>query len=289
MSVALNTAAAASALLSAPVLRSVMREGLASKSANSAIAHLVESGIGAGAPTVRTLIWRCDRWLSRHYRNDLVYRRAVLSQMFHRSDAVILPEFRVGRSIVDFMVVAESLHAVEIKSDLDNTSRLERQIRDYRSVAPLVSIISSKPVVERLRSYSDFQTVGLHWFDSNGHMQTVRDPKYNYEFLNPEVMVRSLRRGEYLGVLSALGFNVPELPNTRVFSYALELARGCDPCVFHRAVSAQLKERKLRAGRTLIARLPEPLRPAVLKLDPTRQDISSLLDWVNEEVVNVYA
>ena len=282
-------AAAASALLSAPVLRSAMRDGPASKLANRTISRLVESGLAIGASTVRTLIWRCDRWLSRHYRNDLVYRRAVLGQMIPWRDGILLPEFRIGRSIVDFLAVTDSLHAVEIKSDLDNTSRLDSQLHDYRKIAPRVSVIASERVVDRVLAAPKFQTVGLHWLDVNGRVETVRDAQYSPEFLNSEVLMRSLRRAEYLRVLSALGSAVPDLPNTRVFSYALAASQNLDPLVFHNAVAEQLRGRKLRAGRSLIARLPEPVRPAVLKLDPTRQQISSLQDWMNQEVANVYA
>ncbi len=282
-------AAAASALLSAPVLRSAMRDGPASKLANRTILSLVESGLAIGASTVRTLIWRCDRWLSRNYRNDLVYRKAVLGQMIPWSDGILLPEFRIGHSIVDFLAVTDSLHAVEIKSDLDNISRLDSQLHDYRKIAPLVSVMASERVVNRVLATPKFQTVGLHWLDANGRVETVRDARYSPEFLNSEVLMRSLRRTEYLRVLSALDSAVPELPNTRVFSYALAASRKLDPLVFHNAVAEQLRGRKPRAGRSLIARLPEPVRPAVLKLDPTRQQIYSLQDWLNQEVANVYA
>ncbi|MFF8895857.1 sce7726 family protein [Brevibacterium casei] len=257
--------------------------------ANRTISSLVESGLAIGASTVRTLIWRCDRWLSRHYRNDLVYRRAVLGQMIPWSEGVLLPEFRAGRSIVDFLAVTDSLHAVEIKSDLDNTSRLDTQLHDYRKIAPLVSILASKRVVERVLAVPDFHTVGLHWLDVNGRVETVRDAQYSREFLDSEVLMRSLRRAEYLKVLSALGSAVPDLPNTRVFAYALAVSRDLDSLAFHNAVAEQLRARKPRAGRSLIARLPDPVRPAVLKLDPTRQQISSLQDWMNQEVANVYA
>ncbi len=289
MSVAESQAAAASALLSAPVLRSAMRDGAASKLANRTIASLVESGLAVGASTVRTLIWRCDRWLSRHYRNDLVYRRAALGQMIPWSDGVLLPEFRVGRSIVDFLAVTDALHAVEIKSDLDNTSRLDSQLHDYRKIAPLVSVMASKRVVERVLAIPEFQTIGLHWLDVDGRVETVRDARFSRESLDSDVLMRSLRRAEYLRVLSALGVTVPDLPNTRVFSYALSASRNLDPFVFHNAVAEQLRERKPRAGRSLIARLPEPVRPTVLKLDPTRQQVSTLQDWMKQEVVNVYA
>lgn len=289
MSVAESQAAAASALLSAPVLRSVMRDGAASKLANRTISSLVESGLAVGASTVRTLIWRCDRWLSRNYRNDLVYRRAFLSQMNSWSDGVLLPEFRAGRSIVDFLAVTDALHAVEIKSDLDNISRLDRQLHNYGRIAPLVSVVASERVVERVLAIPEFQTIGLHWLDANGRVETVRDARFSWEALDSQVLMRSLRRAEYLRALSTLGVTVPDLPNTRVFSYALAASRNLDPFVFHNAVAEQLRERKPRAGRSLIARLPEPVRPAVLKLDPTRQQISSLQGWMNQEVVNVYA
>jgi len=289
MSVVESQAAAASALLSAPVLRSAMRDGPASKLANRTISSLVASGLATGASTVRTLIWRCDRWLSRHYRNDLVYRRACLGQTPPGGAGTLLPGFGVGRSIVDFLAVTDTLHAVEIKSDLDNTSRLDSQLHDYRKIAPLVSVMASKRVVERVLAAREFETVGLHWLDANGRVETVRDAEFSREYLDSEVLMRSLRRAEYLRVLSALGSTVPDLPNTRVFSYALAASRDLDPLIFHNAVADQLRERKPRAGRTLIARLPEPVRPAVLKLDPTRQQISSLQDWMNQEVANVYA
>ena len=233
MSVVESQAAAASALLSAPVLRSAMRDGPASKLANRTISSLVASGLATGASTVRTLIWRCDRWLSRHYRNDLVYRRAVLGQMIPWSDGILLPEFRVGRSIVDFLAVTDTLHAVEIKSDLDNTSRLDSQLHDYRKIAPLVSVMASKRVVERVLAAREFETVGLHWLDANGRVETVRDAEFSREYLDSEVLMRSLRRAEYLRVLSALGSTVPDLPNTRVFSYALAASRDLDPLIFH--------------------------------------------------------
>ncbi|MDU0349054.1 sce7726 family protein [Actinomyces sp. MRS3W] len=289
MGFAEEPAAAASAMLSTPVLRSAMRDGSASRLANRTISSLVESGLAIGASTVRTLIWRCDRWLSRHYRNDFVYRKAVLRQMFPCGGRVVLPEFRVSRSIVDILAITDSLHAIEIKSDLDSTSRLTNQLRDYRRIAPLVSIVASEHVVEQVLATPEFETVGLHWLDTNGHVETVRAARPSYEFLDSEILMRSLRRAEYLRVLSALGATVPDLPNTRVFSYALAATRDLDPLVFHDAVAEQLKRRQPRAGRSLIARLPEPVRPAILQINPTRQQISGLQDWMNQEVANVHA
>lgn len=289
MSVVECQAAAASALLSAPVLRSAMRDGPESKLVNRTISSLFESGLAPGASTIRTLIWRCDRWLSRHYRNDLVYRKAVLGQMIPRTGGVLLPEFRAGRSIVDFLGVSESLHAVEIKSDLDNTSRLNSQLHDYRKIAPFVSLMASRRVVERVLATPEFQSIGLHWLDVNGRVETIREARFSQEFLDSGILMRSLRREEYLKVLAALGYSVPDLPNTRVFSYALDASKNLDPLMYHNAVAEQLKERRLRAGRSLIAKMPEPVRPAILKLNPTRQQISSLQKWFNQEVRNVHA
>lgn len=281
-------ASAASALLSAPVLRSVIKDGANSKLANFTISRLLETGLGYGAATVRTLIWRCDRWLSRNYRNDLVYRKAILNQIMS-GNRVLLPEFRANRSVADILAVSDMLHAVEIKSDLDNVSRLGNQLRDYMQIAPLVSVLATQRVAENVASNAQFDSVGLYWLNSEGEAETLREARFCGEHLNSGVMMRSLRRNEYTAVLESMGTPLPELPNTRIFSSALGLSLEADPLMYHNAVVEQLRRRRPQAGRSSISRLPEPVRPAILKLDPTKQQISSLQAWFDQEVTDVYA
>ncbi len=281
-------AAAASALLSAPVLRSAMHSRYRSLLVQSAVAQLVEAGLARGASTVRTLIWRCDRWLSRHHRGDLVYRKAITAAVSSWG-GILLPEFRAGRSIIDLASVADALHAIEIKSDLDNDSRLSAQLMDYQTIAPLVSVIGPNRIIERVGSTGMFDSVGLYWLDTTGEVRMRRPAGFMPDRLNSGAMMRSLRRDEYLGVLSELGFPLAGMPNTRIFSAALETSCSIDPLRYHLRFASRLRLRRPRAGRSAIARVPAPVRPAVLKLDPTPLELASLHDWLNQEIAYVHA
>lgn len=282
-------AATATALLSAPVLRSAMEGQTGAQLAKTAVGQLLETDIGAGATTVRTLIWRCDRWLARNYRNDHVYRKAVVGQMVPSSGGVLLAEFKANKSIVDFLVVTDVLHAVEIKSDLDNTSRLPSQLSDYSKIAPLVSLLGTRRLVERVESMQEFSAVGLSWLDPDGKVQQARPAIFNATHLDSMTMMRSLRRAEYLQILTNQGIPVPELPNTRIFSYAREAVLTVDPQVYQNEVATQLQRRRPRVGSSAIAKLPTPLRPTVLKLDPTKESLSRLHGWLDQEIQDVYA
>lgn len=278
---------AAIAILSAPVLRSAMEAPRCL--ADRAVRTLVESGFAEGVLTVRSLIWRCHRWLTRYHRGDVVYRKAVVTEMLAYERGILLPEFRADRSFVDFLSVSDHLHAVEIKSDLDNASRLARQLVDYRKIAPLVSVIGAGYIVDRLASDSRFSSVGLHQLDEGGRLQALRMASFDPMFLDSEAMMRSLRRVEYLCVLAELGVELPALPNTRLFSAAMKRAIAVDPALYYVAFSSQLRKRKPRAGRTAIAKLPAPVRPAIWQLDPTSTQIFRLHQWLDQEVSYVYA
>lgn len=281
--------AAALAMLSTPVLRSAMTRQQRSSTASQAVLRLVDLGLTRGISTIRSLIWRCDRWLEKHHRSDVVYRKAVVTQMLDTVNGILLPEFRANRSFADFLSVSEELHAIEIKSDLDNTSRLATQLADYQKIAPLVSVIGSHCLIDRLTSNSYIESVGLHWLDEAGIVHMLRPAKPNTSNLNSAVMMRSLRRSEYLESLAELGVLLPNLPNTLVFSSAMDVTRNIDPDLYYKAFSAQLRKRKPRAGRSAIGRLPAPVRPAVWRLNPTAKQLVLLHRWLDQEVPYVHA
>lgn len=281
-------APSAAAMLSAPVLRSAMG-GRQHSLADRTVRALLECGFAEGVSTVRSLIWRCDRWLTRYHRGDVVYRKAMVTEILASERGIILPEFRANRSFVDFLSVSDRLHAVEVKSDLDNASRLVSQLLDYKRIAPLVSVIGSRRIVDRMVDDDRFPSVGLYWIDDTDALRSIRAASPDTDSLDSETMMRSLRRTEYLGVLDELGLVLPTLPNTRVFSAAMQLARGVDPARYYVGFLSQLRKRKPRAGRSAIAKLPAPVRPAIWQLDPTAPQISRLHYWIDQEVSYVYA
>lgn len=277
------------ALHSPAVIRAAMVEGPTSELANSRIHQVLQTGLASGASDARGVFWQCHRWLSKNYRNDIFYRKVAVSYLSSHGQRSLFPEFRADRSIVDLLAVTKSLHAVEIKSDRDNASRLGDQLLDYMKIAPQVSLFGPRRMIRELRLETVFESVGLHWVDDKGQVRCERPAEVNTRFLDSTVLMRSLRREEYTKVLLDLGLPVPRLPNTRIFSYALEESRKVDPLAYHNAVSAQLRKRRLRAGNAVIERMPAPLIPSLLRLDPTINEVARLRAWLTREISHVHA
>ena len=277
-------ALAATSMLSTSVLRAVSREGNSAHLAQSVVGQLVDSGIGDSATTIRSLVWKCDRWLEKNYRSDHVYRKAIVTKMSPGGRSVLLPELRANKSIIDFAIVSDLVHAFEIKSELDNSARLTAQLTDYRRIAPLVSLMASRRLVERVALDDSFKSIGLAWLDSAGDVQLVRPAEPDFANLNSETMMRTLRRDEYLNINAALGFVLPELPNTGIFSYARNIARDIAPALYHAQFAAQLRRRRPRAGSRAVGTIPAPLQPALLKLNPTADGLLRIRHWLKQEI-----
>lgn len=282
---------AANRLLSPVVVRAVIEPTYETcRLVAEAVDELTRHDLANGARTMRTLIWRCYRWLATHHRNDHIYRHAVIDQMASLDDSlVVMQEARINRSVADYLLVSDHLHVIEVKSDLDNVRRLTSQLRDYQHAAPRVSVLGSRRIVERLAASDEFETVGLYWLDTDGIVQSERSAEFMAERLDSVTMMRSLRRHEYLGILERLNGELPELPNTKVFAYARDITRSIDPTLYHREMVHALGQRHRRLKYSTLARVPAPLRSTVLKLDPTRDGLDRLRGWLDQEIVDVLA
>lgn len=279
----IERARAARALLSVPTLRSVIGGGGESPLASKATNRAVASGLGERAQTVRSLVWHSSRWLEANYRNDTVYRQAVVDGLLP-GRGTILPEFRANASVVDVLSVEESLHAIEIKSDVDGTGRLARQVLDYRSIAPRVSLVASEKIVERCLRVAEYEHIGMYVVNTAGKLEVARPSVEDSSELSTRSMLRSLRRSEYTGILAGLGVDLTSLPNTQVFKAAIDAVSPLDPMWFQAQMAAQLVSRVPRARLSALRQFPRPLRPSLLRLSIGNVERQSVNHWLESEI-----
>lgn len=276
---------ASKAFLSAGVVNAAMRPSNDGRQVHEeAVRRLAECGLASSGLSVRQLVWRCDRWLRKNYRNDHVYRTSVLQSLLREKHARVIPEFRVNLSQADFLVAGSDLHVVELKSELDTLDRLERQVADYRLVASRISVVGSPALASRMLEDGRWAAVGVSTLGDDGLVRSWREARPDHSQLNSMSIMRCMRRSEYLDTLRLLGFDLPPLPNTRVFTHALQLAATVPASAFHDAAAVQLAMREPRVGMGAIARVPRPLRAIVLRINPGRSQLQRFYSWLNSEV-----
>lgn len=109
--------------------------------------------------------------------------RAALARLLACENQVTRPMFAVEAKYgfmdrrADFLLLNEFTHAFEIKSDFDNTSRLEEQLAEYSSTFDFVTVVTTEKHVKKIRSLSS-RKIGLITL-RGGDLVRVREAKQN--------------------------------------------------------------------------------------------------------------
>lgn len=217
-----------------------------------------------------------------YFYKNAVLQRNVLSRHGSKRSRVFF-EFRAGSSKLDALIARDSMHAYEIKTELDHFRRLPTQISDYEQRFAYVWILSSEKQAARLEVQIPL-TIGIAYMSSRRTFEIVREASRNTSQLRATSILECLRRSEYLKVLEEFGFSGAGLPNTAVFKEAMKFSSNLDPEYVHEATLARLKERPNALSVSALARLPLYIRAAAVAARCGDDDVEMLLENLAHKV-----
>lgn len=131
----------------------------------------------------------------KYYPNELSIKSSFINQvLFKSSNHVSIFELPIGNSRVDLCKIDGSSVAFEIKTDLDNLSRLDKQLSDYLEVFEEVFIICSSNKVQEIERKA-VSNCGIYTYSISKHG--------NYKFVLCKQATRSqnLNAAKQLNVL----------------------------------------------------------------------------------------
>lgn len=195
------------------------------------------------------------------YRNAIV-QRTLLSKYGKPRNRVFF-EFRAGAAKLDSLVINGSMHAIEIKTDLDHFRRLGSQLYEYKRRFKNVWIFGSERNIGALERLVD-PSVGLLKLRRNRSLTVVRNATAHVNDLDAAAILESLRRDEYVALLESFGFSPAHIPNTRIFSEAMRFARHLEPTLVHENAAQILGARAGAWVGAATARVPFSLRAALV-------------------------
>lgn len=141
------------------------------------------------------------------YMCEYIYKNETLSYEIlsnkHTDDAKLLSEVIVGKSKADIVIVNGTTTVYEIKTELDNVSRLESQLDDYLKVFDRVNVLTCenqlKHVYKLLQSKLKYSVVGVCLFSvKNGEsvISTNKESESNLMNLDPLAIYNVLNFSE---------------------------------------------------------------------------------------------
>jgi len=200
--------------------RSTYQSLIAGKQENSYLAAIERYVIDPEKKNNRELISDIYRVLENDYRNEYYYKNTLLNKLLlgvHKPTTTsALTELPVGRSKADFVLINGKAVVYEIKTELDNLSRLRSQIGDYFKAFTYVTVVTCESNSNTLKMMFEDSPVGIYILTKDGKINRLKEPQEFCENLDLQVMFKTLRKSEYESVLmNSFGY----LPNASQFNY----------------------------------------------------------------------
>lgn len=276
-----------SRVFSASALVDLARRGhspLLSSVAREAIDEATRCGM-----TYEGLFEYCHAQLWAYHRCEYVYKNAIANKILLGRHSVrttrFLSEFRVEECKADVVLINGTSTCYEIKTELDGLDRLARQVQSYTRVFDRTYVVTFEGCADRIEGAVP-EKVGVLVLADDYAISTRREAASNRSDVVPASIFNSLRRDEYVAILrDALG-EVPDVPNTRIYTECQRLFCSLSPATAHDGMVRALKRRTVPPPVASLAETSVPSIRAALLTAPLRaKDASKLTETLPRAVI----
>lgn len=233
--------------------------------------------------TVASVFDFCYSLLCREYRNEYYYKNSIAKKILlgrHSiNSSTMLTEFRVGANKADCVIINGISTCYEIKTDYDNLTRLKSQIDSYLKIFDKVNVVVSKKNLTSVLHTAP-EEVGVILLNKSGTFREMRPAKLTDVQIDVRVLMRSLRRDEYVGLTESVFGAAPNVANTEIF-------RECERLLTSAAnekIRTEFRKiiRQTRAlDKDFILSLPTSLLAAGVEFGRSRKARAGLVENIN--------
>lgn len=133
--------------------------------------------------------------IMKYGKNETVIKYNLIKQFILNPDDIGLMEFNVGNSRLDLGKINGNSYAYEIKTELDNTKRLEKQIEDYEKVFEFIYVVCHYKHLEEVKNVIP-KKVGIKVF-------TIENEKVEFKDIREAKINRSIKKEFLLNSISS--------------------------------------------------------------------------------------
>lgn len=227
-------------------------------------------------------------------RSEYVFKNAIAERILlgrhSLSTAAMLTEFRAGTNKADAVILNGTSTVYEIKSERDKLCRLDGQLDSYRRIFDKVVVVADECHLKDLMDLLP-PDVGLMILSGRYQFSTIREPKSNLYDLEPIQMFESLRRSEYLQILTHFnGWDPKGIPNGIIHETACREFANLPIESAHAGFVQALRNRaRQKEQDEFILAVPKHLKALAVSLSLKKVEQDRILDALVDPVEFVFA
>lgn len=230
--------------------------------------------------------------LSDDYPCEYIYKNTLFLDIIEKyglEDTVVLNELRVGASKADLTMLNGEIKIYEVKTALDDLSKLSKQLRDYQKIADKVYIVTSPKFLDKLSSQYKDSNIGICVLQNKERLKEEKAAKSNSSHFDFATIFKTLRKPEYLSLVQDFFGEVPDVPNTKIFKVCYDLLSQITIEEFQKKVLKKLKEREISQRTLLISKkVPEELKYICNSLDFNKEEYKKMFNFLANNSLCTY-
>lgn len=218
-----------------------------------------------------------------HYRHEYLYKVALLNSYVLKnhclSDTILLNEFKIGNSKADTILVNGTNKVFEIKTELDSPERLCTQINDYYKGFSEVYIVIHHSEISKYVAFIP-EHVGIMVFSKDNTIEFCKEAAVYTDQLDIVVMMKALRKDEYLQLVSRIAGEIPRATAVQLFKACVATLSNFPVIKVQEEFLKIIKQRINFSTNELVKdiHLPAALRLSCYYYNPDQNDYLSLVN-----------
>ena len=229
------------------------------------------------------------RTIAKHYKCEYVYKNEIINKLllkeYGTQDTIVINEFRVQNSIVDFALFNGESKAFEIKTEYDSRKRLDSQIQDYAKLFQKCYIVIPESLQQQYKECTLNKNVGIIiLLTENGNikLKEVRKAIANKR-VDVDVLMRSIRTNEYKNIVSEYFGKLPNVSCFEMFEKCQKKIKQIPQKDLQKLVLDEIKKRKTNTQ--FLIKYPKEIRQMCLSLNLTWEQYVSLSEKLNNPII----
>jgi hypothetical protein len=221
--------------------------------------------------------------LRNEYRNEYYYKNTLLNKLLlgvHKpTTTTALTEVQVNKSKADFVLINGKAVVYEIKTELDNLDRLEKQLQDYYKAFVNVCVVTSDSNYDTVRKKLEDSSVGIYVLSNSDTISLKKKAENNFSHLDLSVIFKILRKHEYESILASAYGGLPKVSQFKYFTECKKMFEKIDVIEAHNLFIKELKKRN-RIDIEPFAQVPREIKSIIYFSNYHRKDYDKLNNFL---------